>query len=235
MRELLYVSDAKLKNFVDEGRSMRLPKMSGEAEVSVLEALKLKFSIAGSDGYSDAATLREVLKRIDRVLKHLDNSEDPPLWFEDQKADVGDWVQFEGRFAYAALQGAVLAWQFDQHSETADRGVSLLLHGSAKHMVGKSGRDLDELAPAPSRWHRVRRLLPRLLEEISDGSFTATERSAGLDVLLMEAKYVLRQAAQYSDGAKMAGFARVTHVHKRTGQQIEHVDIYASPLYIELI
>src|SRR3712207_4785663 len=117
MRELLYVSDRKLKAFVDEGRSMRLPKLSGEGEISFLAALKLKFSVAGDNATSDEmpekTTLRELLKRVDRVVGHLETQERPPLWFEDESVREGGWIQFEGGFAWAYQGETFIVWTAD--------------------------------------------------------------------------------------------------------------------------
>ena len=247
MRELLYVSDAKLKSFVDDGRRLRLPKVSGEGEVSVLEALKLKFSISGSDRSSDAATLREVLKRVDKVIKHLDNSDQPPVWYEDVGQRPGYWVQFEAHMAYLRDREMFMMWS----SPIVTGGIALVLHGSARHLLD------DELREAGNRYDIVRhsdwpifensfrRFVERFAD--SDGSSEMVSHRAVRRWWRPKAKSQEMSSDRWFDekvkrdlvrswyrfdSSIVTGFARVTYVGPKSDTDGIQV-LAATPLYVE--
>jgi hypothetical protein len=57
MRELLYISTRKLDAFIDD-RRFCMPSVGGEAEISLLESVKLKLSARHAEADTRAAELR---------------------------------------------------------------------------------------------------------------------------------------------------------------------------------
>lgn len=231
MRELVYVSDAKLAQFIDKRRSLAY---TGEAELSVLGALKLKIMSTSPHG-ADGPNLPKVLTRIDRVLSHLDSSDNPPLWFEDDEVDSGRWVQFEARQCLLTTSKMLVSWNAHKGSPRLPNPL-LVLHGSAHHALTNAQRQAlpGSNAAQGSLLHSFLKQMRDLLPQVGDGSNIYSELYTHL-----------RDVGMYAETAVLAGFARVTAAETLSladehtgGSREEHDDrriVLASPLYVERV
>src|SRR4051794_4540718 len=107
MRELVYLSDAKLASFVDDKRSVLAKVGLEEVELGAMEIVKLKLGFGKrqpADHYADG------LRKAEQVVAGIDSSERPVLWWEDDQVAAGRWVQFEAHLRLVATVRAFLAW-----------------------------------------------------------------------------------------------------------------------------
>ncbi|MFJ6845660.1 SAVMC3_10250 family protein [Streptomyces griseoluteus] len=129
LREFIYLSDAKLRQFIPPARRLRRPG-----------ALRLTTPVGGIDldapaGDADSARGRQ----LDQVVGHLAET---ARWFGEPDLRPGGWVWFEAPLLYFTLRDAdrdlVL---FTDPAPGADPeypapDCRLLLHGSVRHLLG---------------------------------------------------------------------------------------------------
>ncbi|MFG2292806.1 SAVMC3_10250 family protein [Streptomyces sp. NPDC048603] len=130
MRELIYLSDGKLHQFVPAAR--RTPRTG---------ALRLTTPVGGIDVDAPAADAeRQRLRRLDQVDRHLQES---ARWFAEPDLRPGQWVQFEaplhcvtlgGTYRNLVLFADTAPGREPEHDREA--GCRLLMHGSAHHLLG---------------------------------------------------------------------------------------------------
>lgn len=87
MRELVYLSERKLRQFQDErppGWFRRIKEVGFKAPFGVGEA---KVPLTDESA--------SPVPSLDRVLRKLEKSDRVPEWFEDEEISTGDWVTFE--------------------------------------------------------------------------------------------------------------------------------------------
>ncbi|MEU4885530.1 SAVMC3_10250 family protein [Streptomyces xinghaiensis] len=128
MREIVYLSESKLRQFVPEPR--RMPRMG---------ALRLTTPLGGIDMDAPAADVeRRQLRHLRDVHKHVELVAD---WYEAPDLRPGQWVWFEAPLRCITLSGAhqdlVLFVDTPGGGETApgsDGGCRLLMHGSVRHL-----------------------------------------------------------------------------------------------------
>jgi hypothetical protein len=131
MREFVYLSDAKLSQFLSDRRA--LPQWS---KVSV------KLPAGGFDVDRAQDDRAEKVRRLDAVVRDIASS---AAWFTEPDVRPGHWVQFEAPLNYLTLNGGdldgmLLFVDLAEESEEYPTGgsVRLLLHGSARHLMGGS-------------------------------------------------------------------------------------------------
>ena len=131
MRELIYLSDRKLQQFV-AGKPRRWWSRTGaEAELDVPFVGKAKVSKPEGD-HSRSPSL-------DRVIRSLEESERAARWFEDEDLSAGQWIHFESRMNFTFMKGLEAVVFFvdykpdEQPNQWHDE--RLLLHGSAAHLL----------------------------------------------------------------------------------------------------
>jgi hypothetical protein len=131
MRELVYLSDAKLRQFLPEPRRF-FP--AGRAKVSVttpVGGVEVEPGEA-SDGE------RTLARRFARVVAHVERG---ARWFGDEEVRAGQWVAFEAPLNHVGLrgefEGMLLFADPAEPVEGYERGglTRLVLHGSAKHLL----------------------------------------------------------------------------------------------------
>ena len=139
MRELVYLSDHKLEQFLPTLRSLwPRPKINVKAPLIDI----------GLEPASDAD--RRKLKHLARVIAHLEAT---ARWFLDSELDPGQWVHFEAPLNYLVVDsdGRDLVFFVDSGKATAhypEGGTDrLLLHCSSRHLL--VDRDPTRV-PAPS-------------------------------------------------------------------------------------
>ncbi len=129
LREFIYLSDAKLRQFIPHPRRLRRPG-----------ALRLTTPVGGIDldaPTDDAGSARG--RQLDQVVGHLAES---ARWFGEPDLRPGEWVWFEAPLLYVTLRRAnrdlVLFTDpipgADPQYPSAD--CRLLMHGSARHLLG---------------------------------------------------------------------------------------------------
>ncbi|MFF7927389.1 SAVMC3_10250 family protein [Streptomyces mirabilis] len=129
IREFVYLSDAKLQQF-SQPRRFVLPG-----------AVRLTTPAVGVDVDAPAAdSERDRMRRLEKLDKYLGERAE---WFAEPGLRPGRWVWFEAPLRCVTLQGeyrhmvlfADPAPGEDPHYEQ-ETGCRLLLHGSARHLVG---------------------------------------------------------------------------------------------------
>ncbi|MGW4776790.1 SAVMC3_10250 family protein [Streptomyces filamentosus] len=133
MRDVIYLSAGKLQQFLPEPR--RAPRTAGVR-------LSTPFGFGVDVDAQEADGEQGRMKHLRQVQKHL---EETALWYEDPGLRPGTWVQFEAPMRCVTLRGAyrdlLLFVDSGTVSGTAsgtgeDAGCRLLLHGSARHLLG---------------------------------------------------------------------------------------------------
>ncbi|MET9564983.1 SAVMC3_10250 family protein [Streptomyces tauricus] len=123
MREFIYISDRKLRQFLPEGR--QLPR--GKWQVNT------PFGSLGVDPETDNVEHAK-MKQLQKVVRKIELQ---GTWFSSDGLKSGSWVGFEAPLHYYTIaEGMVLF--FDSPHAVDDYGsggsVRLLLHGSVKHL-----------------------------------------------------------------------------------------------------
>jgi hypothetical protein len=128
MRELIYLSDSKLEQFLPELRSLwPRPKLS----------LKTPFAGVEVDPTPDARKSR--LQHLAKVTAQIKRSAE---WFAAPDLGPGQWVAFQAPLNYVILPealGRMLVFIDPGRAVSGYPGgesVRLLLHGSSRHLIG---------------------------------------------------------------------------------------------------
>jgi hypothetical protein len=193
----------------------------------------------------ESPDFRESLKKLDRVVRFLENMNEAPQWYESETLKIGSWIQFDTRLSYSAEGLAFFMWtpglRDRRLGESFLPDIMLLLHGSSEHAleyrrsVGQAG---DSLGGGDRRGASTAHGFFKIMQvELSrlDPSTSGIDRSrsAGEDLKRM-LHYLCVDYPQDGQG-NMIGYARVTSVEDLgpgpEGQ--ETVLVLASPLYVE--
>lgn len=216
MRELVYVSEAKLRQISNDLPSKKGRLRNVEAEVSTpVGGLKVGKAAGESRPYLAAA------------VRALDSSPRATKWFAQSNVRPGDWVHFEAPLSFDVVRDAVAFVDINESSSEYPSGgsIRLLLHGSAYHMIG---HDIDRthfgpLAQTYSYW-------PRFLRALNDLSHNSGEPSEDWGPWISDSVDRLTRCLRPDlTSSWMAGWARVTAVVPCK----ESVIIGATPLYVE--
>jgi hypothetical protein len=231
MRELIYLSERKLRSFQPDKSKLGFLRRFREAEAKGPLGLggKLALSEDTSRRYPDLA----------RVIRHIDESSRSARWFEEDTLEPGDWVHFEARVNYRIMDikvrrrgidpvSALLFWTVPGERNDSTR---LLLHGAAEHL------ERDTAAGPPSRGQLS--LGPSTAYGFVD-LVQALEGRPGREVDGRQVSKLLdRLEGEMPDdfAAWMAGYARVTANISTppADPNAAHRILVASPLYVELV
>ncbi|HKS45801.1 MAG TPA: SAVMC3_10250 family protein [Amycolatopsis sp.] len=241
MRELLYLSQRKLRQF-DLGharwRGVRA-RVTGEIKVPGFGGVTV-----GNDGDGPKAAVPD----LDKVIAALEGSDRASHWFTED-VGPGQWVQFEAPMSYAVTdRGGVIFLDLDQRTPSYPTGgdVRLMLHGSSRHIVGSeppaqevTDRQID--AAMGFSAGNPRHLLTKLLMDLASAD-EPLGQSASIAIKRVEHKLpgsyahliqVLNRKLDLSHTAAwMAGYARITAVPPPVnGSRI----VVATPLYVEYV
>lgn len=226
MRELIYVSQAKLRQLVPDlpGRSGRLRDVEGEVKTPL-------------GGFKVGKAARETGPGLARVVAALEASPRAPKWFADPEVRPGQWVHFEAPLSYAVTGSVTFFLDSTTPSTAYPTGgrLRLLLHGSEEHLVGAPpmvGFDRS-YGPLGSRWNYVIETLNAHEQVTEETAFDVDRRDAsGPPQRLMVMVNRVSEAMQTEfTAAWMGGYARVTALYPR-GQGAM---LAATPLYVEYI
>ncbi|MFJ6792732.1 SAVMC3_10250 family protein [Streptomyces sp. NPDC091268] len=238
MREIVYLSESKLRQFVPEPR--RVPRAG---------ALRVTSPFGGIDMDAPAPDSEQgQLRHLRDVYKHVGLVAD---WYEAPDLRPGQWVQFEAPIRCVTLSGAHqdLVLFVDSGSGTGtepapDERSRLIMHGSVRHLRGWTPMPVDgpalEVENSASslgtafvtRAGQVVEALTRLRDPLS------AEQSPPRSAVRLHGRGVqeLLNALDDEDGgidmsAMMTGYARITGVLPSTPAAPRCV--VASPLVVE--
>ncbi|WP_405804519.1 SAVMC3_10250 family protein [Streptomyces sp. NBC_01187] len=237
MREIVYLSESKLRQFVPAPR--RIPRVA---------ALRVTTPFGGVDmdaPVKDGA--KDQLRHLHKVCEQVQLAAD---WYAVPDLRPGQWVQFEAPLRCVTLSDAhqdlVL---FVDRARGGDvnpsaQGCRLLMHGSVRHLRGRTPIPVDGPEPEganslsslgtafATRAGQVVEALTRSRDPL------ATEQTQRQEAVRLPARGVedLLHALDDEDGsfnvsALMTGYARVTGILPHTGATSRCV--VASPLVVE--
>ncbi|MFJ4862691.1 MULTISPECIES: SAVMC3_10250 family protein [unclassified Streptomyces] len=139
MREFIYVSDNKLRQFAAPPRRLRRTA-----------ALRLSTPLGGIELDAPVADAEQARQRhLNQVSEHLEESS---RWFAEPDLRPGHWVWFEaplrqicltGRFRQLVLFADPAPGEDRAYDEEA--GCRLLMHGSARHLLGQPPEQIEGL------------------------------------------------------------------------------------------
>jgi hypothetical protein len=224
MRELVYLSERKLRQF-QAGRPPRpIDRIRVEGEIKVPGVGGVKVGPAG-DGTAPP--------ELDRVLAAIEHGDRPSRWFAEN-VGPGEWVQFETRMNYAVLGEAVVFVDARDANEQATG--RLMLYGSREHLAGadspphvSASTVADFLGISARPAHAVlRQLVTWMLtsEEDHEARHGATR---GVEELVRSLDL---QFGELDGAAWLAGYARVTGVWP---DRAERAILLGTPLYVEYV
>lgn len=235
MREIAYLSEGKLRQFVAAPR--RVPRTS---------ALRLTTPLGGID--IDTPTADGDIgqqRHLQQVYRHLEIVAE---WYTAPELRPGQWVQFEAPLRCVTLSGAhqdlvlFVDPTREQHANPATAGdCRLLMHGSARHLRGwmptpVDGPELEVVNSASSlgasfvtRAGQVVQELTRHREPLPENQRTAADlHRRGVQALL----HALDEEDTGIDTSTvMTGYARVTGLLPSTDTTSRC--LVASPLVVE--
>lgn len=248
MREVVYLSEGKIQQFLPEhGRTWSLSRLS------------IRSPVAGVDVDRAAATDQQQLAaRLRDVEKHIAKTAIP--YTEPLARVPGTWVEFRAPLSYATVEqdqiGSMVLFVQPEAAAVSvawGRRVRLLLHGSARHLLGRSPQQLDydlrgsitvdgtlrsgsdsesfsflvSNADMLSNVFGLRRIDPRAYG-ISDGPSKLSRDS--FDGAMANFMSVVDEHLTPGAAAWMAGYARVTQLVKDYSRRLNY--LVASPLYV---
>jgi hypothetical protein len=236
MQELLYLSDAKLRQFVPEGRrrtriGRRLTGFRLEATTPVGGG-GLEVGLAQGAGDPQGA---------DRLTAVVEQIEEHALWYGDPEARAGRWVYFEAPLNTVVHRDTVLFLDAPAaRSDVREHGGPLLfLHGSSGHLLAGA----PEVSVGPRALGvngsalnlTARDLWQAWLPDADDMTQDMTQAPAVR--VYPRALHMLLRASNRNPGsaAWMCGYARVTlGVLPGEAEADERRPVLlATPLYVE--
>lgn len=226
MRELIYVSQAKLRQLVPDlpGGAGRLRDVEGEVKTPL-------------GGFKVGKAAGEGGPGLARVVAALEASPRAPRWFADPEVRPGNWVHFEAPLSYAVTGSVTFFLDNTTPSAVYPTGgrLRLLLHGSEEHLVGVPpmvGFDRS-YGPLGSRWNYAMERL-NVREQVTEEAALDVDHHDVVDppgrLLAMVSRVSEAMQTEFT-AAWMGGYARVTALYPR-GQGVL---LAATPLYVEYI
>ncbi|KMS69598.1 hypothetical protein ACH49_26135 [Streptomyces leeuwenhoekii] len=232
MREIAYLSETKLRQFVPN--PPRMPRTS---------ALRLTTPLGGIDmdtSTKDGEPWR--LRHLRRVDQHLERVAE---WYAAPGLRPGQWVQFEAPLRCVTLSGAhndLVLFVDSTRGRAVEAGdCRLLMHGSARHLLGWAPTEVEgpelEVANSASslgsafvtRAGQVVEALTRHREpQTGDGETAADLHRRGVQALLHALD---EQDTGIETSTMMIGYARVTGL--LPGDEAAARCLVASPLVVE--
>jgi hypothetical protein len=237
MRELIYLSERKLEQFMTD----RWPlwrsriRMEGEIRIPGIGAIKV--------GPSDTAQGKRNGPDLEEVISALEGSRRAARWFADEELQPGQWVYFEAPLSYMTIGHAVVFLDLGEPIAGYPTGgiIRLVLHGSSIHLAaGAHSRRVDSShrhdPHSRSVLYHMMQELNRYIaaeeRELKDDTIPMQSREEGLALSFDRIIEILdRDLDQRHTSAWMAGYARITTLPLRFLK--EPRIIVATPLYVE--
>lgn len=254
MRELVYLSEAKLTQFVRQKKRKRLTgriKLEGEVRIPGAGSIKA----AAPDGAIDKTP------DLEEVVLELEVSPRSAGWYTNPQAQPGQWVEFEAALNHTVLpaaDGSVAVFTDANTLESAD-SPRLLLHGSPIHLRGvvapanmatvtrqfglAHGSGFDFTLAALSELFNV--LEGDKLSSPMGSSLPQRRHSFGVDMAITDFRRgdgefmwglldaLERAVFTYNTAAWMSGWARITCVLDDPYGDEQRRLLVATPLYVQ--
>ncbi|WP_020418419.1 SAVMC3_10250 family protein [Amycolatopsis sp. ATCC 39116] len=219
MRELVYVSEAKLRQLLPD-----LPKRARglrdvEAEVTTPVG-----------GLKVGKAAREAEPGLAGAVARLEASERAPKWFADPDVRPGQWVHFEAPMSYGVVVSAATFLDVGEPVDGYPSGgqLRLLLHGSSAHLLGaghpehRTGRDVTF-----SLWLHFTHALREA--NVENGRSDLDDNQLFHGWLKRVLRWLDQEFQPRYTAAWVAGYARVTaRIPTPSGTVLA-----ATPLYVE--
>jgi hypothetical protein len=225
VEELIYLSGTKLQQFssAKPGR-FRLKEVSGELRIPFASG---RVSV---DGTRDHITAK--VRRLEEVKRAMEASQRVPLWFQDDQAEPGDWVEFEFQARYAVIEAGAKRLFFLKQDVGA-RGL-MLLYGSPRNLLGHKPSSINPSGWLDSTAASLRILFEALTAEL-DPSTPANPQwhTAGVRSVLSILDQPLTAQAYVEGWARLIGRVDIDRKYSK-GDPLKNDDnvLIASPLYI---
>lgn len=225
MRELIYLSERKLRQFQPDGSEKRswikrvrqvgakAPLGFGEISVTLSEeTVKARPDLAA-------------------VIEDLENSERHIRWYAEECVNAGDWIVFDARMNFATsreLDTPVLFF-WEPNPAVKNGSTQLLLHGSAHHLVG---------APPPEVQHPMSFFsgVSDFFRYLASVDFPPSrdKSSSGYSQAIEFTLQTLNWQLPPEAASWMAGYAKVSIV-VQPDEHFNQTVVVASPLYVEQV
>jgi Family of unknown function (DUF7019) len=234
MRELIYLSDRKLQQFLPDPipKWRRLGRLKAEVKAPI-GSISVEAS-ASDDRASKVTQFQKVVRQVEQTAQ----------WFTADGVRAGDWIFFEERINYWVIQlskeSAIVLFLNLGHGET--RRTRLLLHGSPQHLL--SGMQIqNELrlrsfgqSPSDGPWFKdmlpVLRKVMRGLDGASKKQEPRESRNIGWD--MEDIVLALDESNSPATAMWLAGYGRVTaRIESSSMKDVNATLVAASPLYVE--
>ncbi|RZS30384.1 hypothetical protein EV193_11782 [Herbihabitans rhizosphaerae] len=118
MRELVYLSDVKLGQFLPEVRALPRPQ------------IKIKTDHVDADFTKTAGERKHA--RLEKIINDISNY---AQWYTAAPLAPGRWVQFEAPLNHLRVERFGDLVLFVDHGAAAESSTRLILHGSARHLL----------------------------------------------------------------------------------------------------
>ncbi|MET7284157.1 SAVMC3_10250 family protein [Kribbella sp. NPDC005582] len=225
MRELVYLSQAKLQQF--RKSASKRDGLGGTFKISTA-GLGLPAVEAGL-AYDAARAAAGTTPTLDQAEKYI-RSKWPVRWWTEE-TEPGEWIQFETRLAYAVLSDGLASGQpvlffWGRDDPRDERSTQLLLHGSPQHLIqaATGGPPSNRMSPSLSAG------MFNYLNAVADGRADGAGLSSA-DRRLLRVIQELRELAPDYSAAWLSGMARTSFVADLRGRRL----VVASPLFVEHI
>jgi hypothetical protein len=251
IHDFVYLSNQKLADLVVQTSTIQTKRLSMRAEVRspVVSLILASSSLPTNPGSTSARIAKEELAKLDKAIEAINRRS---LWYSDATVQAGSWIYFETQMNYCLLQSRYFnsAVVFaDNMNLLTDPSIRLLLHGSARHLLGRPklvdvSTDVERMRTSPSSGEFVYVLADNVEEvvrtihasqdpiNISPSSRSTNSLSSGIAQLLR----VLDQKFVTDTAAWLGGVARVTaSVNARGGLRNVERFVMATPLYVEYV
>jgi hypothetical protein len=132
MRELIYLSEAKLGQFSSSRLRRQVDQFDTEGELTTPVG-KVKFGRKSGQKSIDPTAY------LEKVLVELEGSDRAPKWYEDETVHTGQWVHFEAKLSFWVMpeegfRSAVI-FTMDPWEHSIRGDIQILLHGSSSHLI----------------------------------------------------------------------------------------------------
>lgn len=231
MRELVYLSEAKLAQFLPQ-------KPPWWARLGRNARVEVSTPVGSVDLYAGEPMAKPTTAHLQAVIAKIETE---AKWLNDPEVCPGQWVQFEMPMNYIIVSSVNLPGRglrsvivegetgpllFLDSNDTQARGPRLLLHGSARHLLGHNTRpDQVELQTEYNSGDRF--LLQFLRSSVRDPLKDGGDGHPHPGIALRSLVRHLDERMGRETASWMAGYARVT---MRVGGAIG-----ATPLYVERV
>lgn len=146
MRELIYLSERKLRQFMNVRRPRWWHRLTLEGRLTIPFVGSARVSRSPESPF-------EPRSNLDAIIAEIEGGERATRWFTDKTLTAGQWIQFEAPMNYSSVKdkyfGSVVLFADtgSQFAGYSSEGVRLLLHGSSEHLAGSVATNRRNVTP----------------------------------------------------------------------------------------